>query len=267
MVKIHSFVYYEHPNTDYVIEHKHDSRECIFFIDGKATISTTKVAYTVSAPSIAMIPSYLVHDEKEITNTKMFIVLFDSEDNDEKEIIISTLSNEQNEKIRNIFEEMYELEKNKENKSEYQKQCSLFALVLSLLRAFRFMEKEDVDQTRLANFAKNHIEQNFSINIDYKALAESYGYSYSRFRHIFKNFTGMPPHQYCLYIRLNYVKKLLRETNEPISVIAKKCGFDNEIEFDIFFKKKMNISPKAFRKLVQVQEEGAVIRIGGRVSE
>lgn len=267
MVKIHSFVYYEHPNTDYVIEHKHDYRECIFFISGKATISTRKVAYTITAPSIAMIPYQVIHDEKEITSTKMFIILFSSDEDDDSEIVINTLNPEQHEKIKNIFDEMYELEKKKDDKSAYQKQCSLFVLILSLLQAFRFMGKEDADQVKLTKFAKSHIEQNFSLDIDYKALASSQGYSYSRFRHIFKNFTGLSPHQYCLSIRLNNAKKLLKDTNQPINQIARDCGFDNEVQFDIFFKKKMEVSPKEFRNLVQIQEDGTVIKIGGSVNE
>ena len=261
MVRIHSFVYYEHPNTDYVLQHKHDCCECIFFLEGKATISSKNVVYTITSPSIAMIPPFIYHDEKEITNTKMFIVLF-SQDEEMNDISVKSLSEEQYERIKNIFNEIYALEKDNEDGKNYKKQKSLFALILSLLQAFRFMEKDDTDQIQLVNFSKTYIERNYSLSINYKALADSYGYSYSRFRHIFKDQTGMSPHQYCLSLRLANAKSLLKETSLPIKKISKKCGFNNEIAFDIVFKKAMKISPSEFRELVKIQEDGAVIRIG-----
>ena len=266
MVKIHQFVYYEHPNTDYVVQHKHDYCECIFFIDGKATISSKNVVYTIYSPSIAMIPPFVFHDEKEITDTKMFIVLF-SQDEEMNDISVQSLSEEQNEKIMNIFNEIYALEKDNQNNDNHKKQRSLYSLMLSLLQAFKFMEKEDADQIQLVDFSKTYIERNYALSIDYKALSDSYGYSYSRFRHIFKDHTGMSPHQYCLSLRLAHAKALLKETNLPIKKISKSCGFNNEVSFDIAFKKEMNISPSDFRELVKIQEDGAVVKIGDKNNE
>ena len=124
------------------------------------------------------------------------------------------------------------------------------------------MEEDDEEQIKLTQFAKSHIERNYSLNIDYKSLAKSYGYSYSRFRHIFKERVGVAPHQYCLSLRLNNAKKLLKETNFPINKVAKNCGFESESSFDVFFINEMNITPSEFRRIVKVREDGDVIQIG-----
>ena len=84
-------------------------------------------------------------------------------------------------------------------------------------------------------------------NVDLKALAGRLGYSYSRFRTVFKDQTGMSPRQYQIEIRVNRARDLLTQSDEPIGEIADRLGFYSIYYFSRFFKQKTGMTPSAYR--------------------
>ena len=93
---------------------------------------------------------------------------------------------------------------------------------------------------------KSYIKENYKQDIDFKAIASSYGYSYDRFRHIFVTETGVSLNQYLLNCRLYAAKQMLINTNLSVKEIANECGFKSDVYFNIFFTKRMDISPLKF---------------------
>jgi len=262
MIKLKSAYYYEHLNHDYVTNHNHDCFELVFYYKGKALISVQNASYTVTAPSVAIIPPHLKHDEKEFSETCVYVVQYETDEKISNDIDIHVLNEEQSERIKIIFDQLVtrvDADTQKGKNSQYNQ---LFSVILSLLQTFRFMSKTDADQVNAVLFVKNFIKKNYMYKIDYEALAVTYGYSYSRLRHIFKNVTGVSIHKYCSSVRLSNAKNLLADTNIPISKIATLSGFSSNALFDIFFSKEMDISPIQFRELVRKQAAGEVIRMG-----
>ena len=264
MIVLKEAYYYEHLNHDYVINHTHDCFELVFYIKGKAVTSTENASYSMSAPCIAIIPPNLSHDEKEVTETYVYVAQYDSDEKVSNDIDIHTLNQEQADRLIDIFKQIVALNKDNLDKKEKEQKQLLFSVVLSLLQTFRFMSKSDTDQNNAVIFVKNFIKKNYSLNIDYEALAVSYGYSYSRLRHIFKKYTDTSLHQYCNYIRLTNAKKLLKETNYSVNKIAALCGYNSNVVFNIAFRKEMNISPLKFRDIVRKNNAGDVIQMGGQ---
>jgi AraC-like DNA-binding protein len=84
-------------------------------------------------------------------------------------------------------------------------------------------------------------------DVSIEELAESLGYSYSRFRSVFKAQTGMPPRQYQLEIRINRAKDLLRESDQSMSEIADRLGFCSVYYFSRLFKQKTGVPPSLYR--------------------
>jgi len=85
-------------------------------------------------------------------------------------------------------------------------------------------------------------------NVDLKALARRLGYSYSRFRTLFKEETGLSPRQYQIEIRINRARDLLTQSDQTITQIADRLGFYSVYYFSRFFKEKTGIPPSAYRK-------------------
>lgn len=72
--------------------------------------------------------------------------------------------------------------------------------------------------------------------------------SYSKLRKDFKTLTGQSPNQYQLNLRLDKAKELLVNTGLSISEIAYQTGFESVSYLSRIFKKKIRVSPKAYRQ-------------------
>lgn len=88
-------------------------------------------------------------------------------------------------------------------------------------------------------------------------IAESINMSYSKFRKLFKQFTGIAPHQYMLQLKLSKIKDLLNSTEMSIQDIAMKLNFESADYFSYFFKSKTGVNPLSYRKETERQREKA----------
>lgn len=66
--------------------------------------------------------------------------------------------------------------------------------------------------------------------------------------HSFKSVTGLTINQYFIKRRIDEGKKLLEETDRPISIIAEDIGFGGIAQFSRLFKQHVGVSPKTFRR-------------------
>ena len=79
-------------------------------------------------------------------------------------------------------------------------------------------------------------------------IAGSVGMGYSKFRKLFKDYTGTSPAQYRLQQKLAKAKELLTTSQMNISEIAYFLKFDSPGQFSIFFRQKEGTSPRKFRE-------------------
>lgn len=83
--------------------------------------------------------------------------------------------------------------------------------------------------------------------INVRKMAQDLNVGYSWFRHKFKEFSGLPPNQYHMQLRINKAKRLLLGTDLSIKQIATSIGFSSEFYFSRTFKKVTGITASAFR--------------------
>lgn len=260
--KVKSIIYYEHQPNDFVVEHSHHCFECVYYMNGSGTISVEQETYSYNGPTLTIVNPGLLHDEKTNTKSQLYILLFDIDiPNVFKPFNLFKIDEETNQKIKLVFEQMQEEEK--EKRPFYQEVISslfssmLFQFIRQLTNAKVSSNKEMVERT------KTYIKENYRQNIDFETIAYNIGYSFDRFRHIFKQETGVSIHQYLLNCRLYAAKQLLLLPNITVKEVAKRCGFDSVVHFNNFFKAKMGISPFQFRKASLSQRDEGVFTIDG----
>ena len=78
-------------------------------------------------------------------------------------------------------------------------------------------------------------------------VADELNMGYSKFRKLFKEYTGMAPGQYQIQLKLKRAINLLHDKNKPIKEIAMESGFSSPYYFSRIFKKKLGCSPLSFR--------------------
>lgn len=95
---------------------------------------------------------------------------------------------------------------------------------------------------------KIYIQNNLDKDLRVEDLAKRAYMSTYYFIRVFKNETGMSPHEYVVHSRIHLAKILLLESNIPISEVCYRSGFSSDSVFCAAFKKNVGMSPTAYRK-------------------
>ena len=96
---------------------------------------------------------------------------------------------------------------------------------------------------------KNYIGQNFSdANLSVMDVHNDTGISTREIGQLMKSELNNTFSTYTNMVRMSEVKRLLKESEAPISEIAYKCGYSQIPHFNRVFKKETGLSPKEFRE-------------------
>ena len=77
-------------------------------------------------------------------------------------------------------------------------------------------------------------------------LAQEAGYSTFHFSRLFKRATGVPPSHYLIRLRVERVRRLLRETTESIIEIGLEVGYANPSYFAQIFRQEVGSTPSEY---------------------
>lgn len=84
-----------------------------------------------------------------------------------------------------------------------------------------------------------------------EALAREVGLSRSAFAERFTELVGAPPMRYLAGLRMQVAARRLRESQDPIVLIAEQVGYESEASFSKAFKRAFGIPPATWRRVVE----------------
>ena len=121
----------------------------------------------------------------------------------------------------------------------------LKALLVQLLRG----SMESVSQSADAvEKIIDHIHTHYSDPMSNALFSRLTGYHEYYLNRLFARHTGSTIHQYILDVRISHARKVLLNTDLPLSVIAEKVGFSSNTYFSTYFRQTTGLSPTQFRK-------------------
>ncbi len=118
----------------------------------------------------------------------------------------------------------------------------LAGLLIDLLSS----ERSDAPGRRLIDEACRRLGDD--PRCDPARLARSLGFSYERFRKVFRAATGVAPAAYRIRRRIDRARRLLITSGLPLATIAGELGYPNQFAFSAQFKRMVGESPEAYRR-------------------
>jgi AraC family transcriptional regulator len=93
----------------------------------------------------------------------------------------------------------------------------------------------------------HHLSDEEEGRVGLRAVARAVRMSYFHFSRAFKQSMGMTATNYIAERRIERAKRMLEETELPISEIALRSGFSSQSHFTTAFRRLAGATPKAFR--------------------
>jgi AraC family transcriptional regulator len=146
----------------------------------------------------------------------------------------------------------------KNHLAEGNHQCRLYiesmtrSLAIHLLTLCRSIPGDSNKTTGLSQkqtkqvmeYIRNHLPEDLSLS----ELAACIALSPYHFARLFKQTTGITPHQYVICQRVEKAKELLRQRELSVTEIALVCGFAHQGHLSKHFKRIIGLTPTAFRE-------------------
>lgn len=107
---------------------------------------------------------------------------------------------------------------------------------------------EEDEMENLINKARSIMRSTLESKLCPHDIADQLHISYSRFRKIFKEYTGMAPIQYQIQLKLEKAKEELVNSSRSIKEIAYSLNFESTQYFSNLFKEKTKLTPLEFRR-------------------
>ena len=102
-----------------------------------------------------------------------------------------------------------------------------------------------IDLKKLEGFVLDNLERAISV----PELATFACVSSSHFHHVFKQVSGLTPHQFVLKIRLEQAALLLAGSVMPVAEVASRCGFSSQSALTHALRRATGKTPKRLRSL------------------
>lgn len=96
--------------------------------------------------------------------------------------------------------------------------------------------------------ALRYIEANYAHSVNIQVIADHLNIERTYLYRLFKDITGVSPQEYLLDYRIRRACSLLKETDLPVSDIARSVGYGDALYFSRLFKQKKGSPPSEYRK-------------------
>lgn len=133
----------------------------------------------------------------------------------------------------------------------YQVQSHLYAMASSLITYLQYPKTEEGDLQGYVQQIKQSMLDNYDRDVDIEKTARLSGVSASRFYQAFKQYTGLSPHKYMTFVRMNASLSLLAGSPSSIMSVAHSVGYTDELYFSRLFKKHMGMTPSEYNQAAQ----------------
>lgn len=249
--------------------HSHEFLELIFVVEGEGKVFVRDREYALHSGDIAVYNAGVVHREVSSNDRplEMFFIAFDHIElpmlrrncilSDESEIIYPS------DELYNVFRDHFKMIVSETSrKEEFYIEIAQNASRALLMYFFRLLNRsrnsmEVFRRGGVLSRVYKYIDENYLRNIGLSEIAEQCFVNKFYLSHLFTKSEGIPIGKYIMQKKINDSKRLLSETELPISEIADQCGFNDIGYFSRTFKQFTQSTPLQFRKSEKARKKQA----------
>lgn len=243
------FIYYTvRPAGTIIAPHQHHSHELVYYLKGRGTTRIKQDTFDIRDSRYAVIHPRTAHDERHEIDCDVFFIGFTLTEPSIR--LPEGVFDDPDGLSSPLFTLMDRMKEEMASQRPYRsEQLNLLTgmCVIELARRFRAPAPSGSAAERV-HYACRYMEEHFQQKVNLEYLADLSGYSYDRFRHLFKEAVGVPPLQYLYAKRLEHACRLLRQTDRPLGDIAEESGFSGSAPFSTLFHRAYGMTPREYRK-------------------
>ena len=131
--------------------------------------------------------------------------------------------------------------------NEYARDLCSCAVKELIIRLHTFNGSVNDSESDAVAVVTEYISKNYEKKLENKFLAELVGYHPNYLGSLFKRTFKCGIQQYILNIRIGEAKRLIGESELPMTEVSSLCGFENYPYFSAYFKKRVGINPSQYR--------------------
>lgn len=123
--------------------------------------------------------------------------------------------------------------------------------------------KESSSIPQIIHAAMLYLQENYMKRHTLGSLGSRFNINPFYLQKQFKRYVGLSPSEYCIYLRINRAKMLMRSTYATIGEISREIGIENLGYFTRLFKQHEGMTPQAYRELWPVLQAGVRPQFSG----
>ena len=227
-------------------KHTHSSHELVYCLEGQGTAQIENQKSEFSTGNYYITRAGTQHIEKDEGHTRIIYFYFDAP----SEMVPEGIHTDRDSGILWAVKRLQrELEGEKYFREDMIRSLITQILIETIRTVGGYTGKEGMRDVL------QYIDENIGSEIDFKTLAAEQHYSFDRFRHIFKEYTGLSPHQYVIRARIEKAQFLLK-LNPGLSLteLSYNCGFSSSSHFSKAFRTRVGMTPSEYVRSIRAKE-------------
>jgi AraC-like DNA-binding protein/mannose-6-phosphate isomerase-like protein (cupin superfamily) len=236
-----TFLYYKENNFNFSL-HFHPAYEILLVESGKLIVTLDDQTYTVKKNEAIFIHSHQRHKIETPETSTLYVVLFSSQ-------LISDFDQQYRGMVAtspvipfNMWMDFNQLS------TTYHHKAFLYQFLSRFIEATTFVKTNKASHHEELYPLLMYIEETYHLQCSLKEAARLLNYDYTYVSKLFKETTGLNFIDYVNQYRIAKATDLLRNSNDTISEIAKKTGYETLRTFNRNFLKWMDMTASDFRK-------------------
>lgn len=240
-----------HPNPKYYIERKYSEYYVFeYVLSGVGHIACNETTYTVKKDDLYILEEGTRHrywSDKDNPYEKIWINIHSS--------IIGEILNAyglkgkvvfKNSHCKELFYELLQMSKTTIFNDEVSYDAAV--VVFKIINRLAQNEHSLHYASTVAKHTKVVLDENLYGNITVDSIAKSLLVSKAQVINEFKKYYGKTPYSYYIDKKIETAKQILQTTSSRVGEVAEALGFGEQNYFSNLFKKKVGMSPEAYRK-------------------